>query len=161
MHPKLQTARYLFFHGQAALEANRTLCDHMEAASRQLGFNPSKQPLSVFLHDEEKQLIAGGGGYVFPGWLFIDLLFVEASYRKQGVGASLLKQMENEGVRLGAHSAYLWTQDFEAPGFYRKHGYSEFVELEEFMPGHQLFGMRKKTGGKTALDRFMKTVTII
>jgi len=92
----------------------------------------------------DKGMVGAACGVVYPGWFSLDLIWVEEGYRGQGVGDILLDKVEKEAVRLGAHSVYVWTQDFEAPDFYVKHGYTEFVELKEFLKGHQLIGLRKR-----------------
>jgi hypothetical protein len=35
------------------------------------------------------------------------------------------------------------TQDFQAPAFYRKHGYSVFGELPDLPPGHVRYSLAK------------------
>lgn len=87
-----------------------------------------------------------GGVYVFlhPGWAYIDLVWVADRDRGKGLGRRLMQEAEAEAKRRGCHSAYLWTQDFEAPGFYEKLGYKRFVELENFIRGHQRIGFMKR-----------------
>ena len=87
-----------------------------------------------------------GGVYVYlhPGWAYIDLVWVDDQERGKGLGRRLMREAENEAKRRGCHSAYLWTQDFEAPGFYEKLGYKQFVVLDNYVPGHQRIGFMKR-----------------
>jgi GNAT superfamily N-acetyltransferase len=87
-----------------------------------------------------------GGVYVFlhPGWAYIDLTWVDKTRRGNGLGRDLMKKAEEEAVRRGSHSVWLWSQDYEAPGFYEKLGYQQFVVMEDFIPGHQRIGFMKR-----------------
>ncbi len=87
-----------------------------------------------------------GGIYVFahPGWAYVDLVWTRDDQRGKGLGRKLMAKAEDEAQKRACHSAYLWTQDFEAPGFYEKLGYRRFVVLEDFIPGHQRIGFMKR-----------------
>lgn len=76
-------------------------------------------------------------------WLYISLMWMQASYRRAGYGTKLLELAEEEGRNRGASFAYLDTFSFQAFGFYRKFGYEVFGELAEFPPGHQRYFMKK------------------
>jgi GNAT superfamily N-acetyltransferase len=77
-------------------------------------------------------------------WFYLSDLFVESPYRKQGVGAQLLRKLEDRISRLGIKHIYTWTAGYEAPEFYKKHGYEIFVEFEEwYYTGHSRVGLRK------------------
>lgn len=90
------------------------------------------------------RIIAGAYGFIGSGWLMIDELWVAEAYRAQGLGTQLLHDIEQLAIAQGCHSAYLWTMSFEAPAFYHKHGYSEFVRLERCAGPHQRLGFRKQ-----------------
>lgn len=94
--------------------------------------------------DAQGELMGAVYSYVHPGWVYIDMLWVAAERRGSGLGSRLMAAAEAEAIKRGCHSAYLWTQDFEAPGFYEKQGYNRFVTMEDFIPGHQRIGFRKK-----------------
>jgi len=94
--------------------------------------------------DDGGKLQGGAYVYVHPGWAYIDLVWVDSRARGKGVGRRLMEEAEAEAQRRGCHSAYLWTQDYEAPGFYEKLGYRKFVELDNFIPGHQRIGFMKR-----------------
>jgi hypothetical protein len=51
---------------------------------------------------------------------------------------------EAEARQRGAQHAYLDTFSFQAPGFYKKHGYQVFGELQDFPPGHQRYFLTKQ-----------------
>lgn len=89
-------------------------------------------------------LTGGVYAYVHPGWTYIDLCWVAESQRSQGLGKKLMAAAEREAQKRGCHSVWLWTQDFEAPGFYEKLGYRRFVVMDDFIPNHQRIGLMKK-----------------
>jgi hypothetical protein len=44
---------------------------------------------------------------------------------------------------MGLTGIYLWTQSWQAGGFYAKLGYEQFTEFADFPPGHSRLGFRK------------------
>ena len=83
-------------------------------------------------------------GDVFSGWCFLTDLFVEKEYRKQGIGAKLLSQLEEMLAQHGINKIWTWTASYEAPGFYLHQGYEVFVELENwYSDGGSRIGLRK------------------
>lgn len=91
------------------------------------------------------QTVAGGLiGETHWGWFYIDLLFVREDLRGQGYGHRLLTLAEERARACGATHAYLDTFSFQAPEFYRHHGYEEYGTLDDFPPGHRRHWMRKE-----------------
>ncbi len=80
---------------------------------------------------------------MFLYWLNIDVLFIEADVRGQGLGSRLLAQAEQQAVELGARSAKLETFEWQAPAFYRKHGYAEYARVNGYAGGFYLSCMKK------------------
>ena len=77
-------------------------------------------------------------------WLFINLMWITEALRGLGYGHQLLTAAEEEGRKRGATNAHLDTFSFQAPEFYKKHGYQVFGVLEDFPPGHQRYYLTKK-----------------
>jgi GNAT superfamily N-acetyltransferase len=89
--------------------------------------------------------IAGGLiGEVHWDWFYINLLFVKDELRGRGYGHRLLALAEEQARQHGARRAYLDTFSFQAPDFYKEHGYQIFGELQDFPPGHRRFYFRKE-----------------
>lgn len=89
--------------------------------------------------------IAGGVlAELYWGWLYIDLMWIEADLRGQGYGRRLLTQVEDEARKRGAKQAYLDTFSFQAPQFYQQHGYRVVAELPDFPVGHQRYFLSKQ-----------------
>ena len=63
----------------------------------------------LFVRDDGGLIRAGLIGYCYAGWLFINLLWVEAGLRRRGIGRSLVALAERHGLEFGCHSAWLDT----------------------------------------------------
>lgn len=110
------------------------------------GDSPGRM-LCFLVRDLDGGIAGGLIGETHFGWLYINLLFLKQELRGRGLGHRLLALAEAEGVKRGALNAYLDTFSFQAPDFYREHGYQVFGELKDFPPGHRRFYMRKKLEG--------------
>jgi len=99
--------------------------------------------LNIVEYDESGKVIAGILGGTYWGWLHIDILFVAEDFRKQGLGSKLLKAAEAEAIKRGCHSAHVDTMSWQAPEFYKKHGYRIISELDNIPNGHKKFHLIK------------------
>jgi len=86
---------------------------------------------------------AGLRGVTAFNWLFVEWLWVAERFRRQGVGSRLLSGAESIARERRCSSCYLDTFSFQAPEFYKRHGYEEFGRLEDFPPGHARIWLRK------------------
>lgn len=94
--------------------------------------NTNVEELALFLEDEAGQKTAGLIGETHGNWLEIDYLWVSETLRGQDIGTALIKEAENVARKRGCLSAFLFTFDFQAPGFYEKLGYEEKFVLADF-----------------------------
>src|SRR5262245_42221040 len=67
------------------------------------------RPLILAIEDSARQVIGGLWGRTAYDWLFVELLFVPESIRRQGVGKDLMVRAEREAIARGCHSAWLDT----------------------------------------------------
>jgi GNAT superfamily N-acetyltransferase len=89
--------------------------------------------------------LAYKNGDAYSGWFYLTDLFVEKAYRKQGLGAKLLKALEDKILACGIDKVWTWTAGYEGPGFYKKQGYTVFAEMENwYSSGHSRVGVRKQ-----------------
>ena len=95
------------------------------------------QILCFALYAPDQEIVGGVLGVIYWDWLHIDLMWVKEDLRGHGYGQRLLTLVEDEARRRGAKNAFLDTFSFQAPGFYKQHGYQVFGELQDFPPGHQ------------------------
>jgi len=90
------------------------------------GYNRSKreeaesEPLNIYVEDEKGNLLAGLIAETFGNWLEIEYLFVKEELRGQGIGSR------------NCRFAFVNTYQFQAPDFYKRHGYKEVFTLQDY-----------------------------
>lgn len=102
------------------------------------------QQLCFVLRTPDQKIVGGLIGATYWNWLYIDLLFVKEDLRGRGYGHRLLETAEDEARKRGAKNVYLDTFSFQAPDFYKQHGYQIFGELKDFPVGHQRYFFTKQ-----------------
>ena len=88
------------------------------------------RPLAALLrHPDTGETLGGMIGRTSYGLLFIDLVYLPENLRGQDIGGRLLRMMEQEGAVRGCKAAFLLTITYQAPGFYQRHGWTEFGRI--------------------------------
>jgi len=100
--------------------------------------------LCFVLKGPDQAVLGGVIGITYWDWLYIDLMWIQEELRGRGFGHRLLTLAEEEARGRGAKNVYLDTFSFQAPDFYKKHGYRVFGELPDFPPGHQRYFLTKQ-----------------
>ena len=100
-------------------------------------------PLNIVEYDANGNIIAGIIGGTYWGWMYVDILWVHENYRKKGLGTKLLFEAEKEAIRRGCHHVHLDTMSWQAPEFYKKHGYNVIGVLPDIPNGNQKYLMIK------------------
>ena len=94
---------------------------------------PSKsEPLNIYVEDQQGNLIAGMVAETFGHWLEIEYLYVQENLRGQGLGSNILNRAEKEARERKCNYSFVNTYQFQAPDFYKKHGYEEVFGLKEY-----------------------------
>ena len=104
-------------------------------------------PLNIVEYDGEGNVIGGILGGTYWGWLYIDILWVHEDHRKKGIGSKLLLEAEKEAVCRGCHYVHLDTMSWQAPEFYKKHGYEVIGVLPDIPKGNQKYLLQKALKG--------------
>ena len=99
--------------------------------------------LAFLVHDGDR-IVAGICGNTWGGTCEVRQFWVEESQRNRGLGTKLLHAAEQEARRRGCTQIILMTFSFQAPGFYRKHGFEVVATIEDHPRGHQNVLMRKR-----------------
>ena len=99
--------------------------------------------LAVVVRDAEGEVVGGIHGELCWDWLYIKSAWVAEGYRGQGIGTGLLSRIEEAALRRGFSRAHLETTDFQALGFYLRHGYETFGRLPDKPAGHTWYYLKK------------------
>jgi len=102
------------------------------------------QRLCFVLLASDQEIVGGVLGEIYWNWFHLDLLWVKDDLRGHGYGHRLLIAAEDEARQRGAMNVFLDTFSFQAPDFYKKHGYQIFGELQDFPLGHQRYFLTKQ-----------------
>ena len=101
-------------------------------------------PLAMLIKNAQDVVIGGLLGHTSLGLFFVDLVFLPDDLRSSGLGSKILQQAETEAIRRGCCQALLYTIAFQAPGFYRRHGYEVFGEVQSGPPDQARIFMTKQ-----------------
>lgn len=110
-------------------------------ASNGVTYNPV--PISVFIRNDEGEVVAGLVGSTLWEWLRISVLAVDGCARSRGYGSMLMQAAEKEAAKRGCKYAWVDTFSFQAREFYEKNGYELFGTLDDYPPGHMRLFLRK------------------
>ena len=102
------------------------------------------QTLCFVLQSPDQEIVGGVIGATYWDSFYLDLMWIKEELRGCGYGHRLMTLAEDEARQRGAKNAYLDTFSFQAPDFYKQHGYQVFGELQDFPPGHQRYFLRKQ-----------------
>ncbi|GIJ32416.1 GNAT family N-acetyltransferase [Micromonospora sediminimaris] len=92
--------------------------------------------LSVRVTDADGELVAGLTGWSWGTCAGINMVWVRADRRGEGWGGRLLAAAEQEARRRGCTEISVASFSFQAPGFYRRHGYLDTGRREGIPGGH-------------------------
>ena len=101
------------------------------------------KPFNIVEYDENGDVIGGILGGTYWGWMYIDILWVQEDFRHKGIGSKLLEEAEKEAIQRGCHHVHLDTMSWQAPDFYKKHGYEIVGILPDIPSGNQKYLLMK------------------
>ena len=108
-----------------------------------LDFPTDKIDLQYVVLDGYK-FVGGIYGHVQYEYLFINMLFVNKNYRGNRIASKLMHLIEAEAVKRNVVNVYVTTFEFQALGFYQKHGFKVVMTIEDFPKGFQEYTLYKK-----------------
>jgi GNAT superfamily N-acetyltransferase len=103
-------------------------------------------PLHVWAsQDGTGDLVGGLVGHTWTTWLHVTYLWVDERHRGTGLGSRLLAEAERVARDdRGCGRVRLETWDFQAPDFYKRHGYDVVCVIEDYPPGITEFTLTKR-----------------
>ena len=90
---------------------------------RSLEIEGTEIPIFLSSRDENGKVIGGLEGSIVHKWLKIDIMAVEPSERRRGMGTDLVVRAEAIALKQGCEYAFVDTMSYQAPGFYERLGY--------------------------------------
>ncbi|WP_069768609.1 N-acetyltransferase [Streptomyces sp. LUP30] len=104
-----------------------------------------ESPLHVWACGPGGELAGGLVGHTWTAWLHVAQLWVDARHRGAGLGSRLLAEAERAARdERGCTRVRLETWDFQAPEFYRRHGYQVVCVIEDYPPGITEYTLTKR-----------------
>jgi ribosomal protein S18 acetylase RimI-like enzyme len=134
--------------GSPAGQDRAELVDSLLAYNREATGITQDEELSAFIRDEAGDLIAGVYGWVFGGAAEVALIWVRDDHRGRGLGSRLLNAFEAKAESMGSRQMVMRTHSFQAPDFYRAHGYGDVAAIDDYPAGHRYHLLRKPLGAK-------------
>lgn len=112
--------------------------------NKQHGGEEKFQRLCFVLKGPDEGVVGGVIGEIYWDWFYVNLMWIKEELRGRGYGHRLLEAIEADARQRGAKQVFLDTFSFQAPEFYKKHGYRVFGELTDFPKGHTRYYMTKE-----------------
>ena len=100
--------------------------------------------LSVYLRNNDNEIIGGLTGKTFGNWLHIESLWVAEKERGKKLGSKLMQAAEAEAISRGCIGSTLDTFSFQALDFYKKLGYSVIGTLSNYSGMYKRHYMEKQ-----------------
>lgn len=92
--------------------------------------------------------LIGGSILEFGGTMgarmLLSILWVDEHYRRKGIGSMLIRESERIARERGCGISCLCTLDFQAPGLYKRHGYSVYAVYDDRPRTHSVLYMTKR-----------------
>lgn len=110
-----------------------------------LGQTLDRHTLAVLLRGPDGGVAGGVWGSSSFGWLSVEQVFVPVAMRRRGMGGAMLTALEQAASRSGARGARALS--YQAPDFFRKHGYREYGRLDDCPPGFSDIALFKRLNG--------------
>lgn len=99
-------------------------------------------PVAAFVRDGDGAVVGGIKAAVYWNGVEVEVLWVDAAYRRRGIASALLGRVEDFGRAHGAVVAFLKTVGARA--FYERLGYQVYGVLEDRPIGTLLYHMKKR-----------------
>lgn len=118
--------------------------DGLNGYNHDAGGPHNDQDLWFIARDDSGAVVGGLKGSSEYGWLFVEWLWIGAGARKRGLGIELLGKAEEVARQRGCIGVHLDSYTFQAPEFYKRHGYEEFGRIDDYPPGQSRVWLKKR-----------------
>lgn len=110
---------------------------------KQIRAEGAVKSVQIIVVDADGQWQGGITASLFWNWLEFEDFWLPETLRGQGLGSSILAQIEQIGREQGASKVLLTTFEFQARTFYERHGYKVVGVVEDYPPGSNYYTMVK------------------
>lgn len=129
--------------GLTALEQSVVSAGLQKHTEEQAAPEYKKERFKWLAFDERKEIRAVLTADILWDWIYIDELWISPGCRGGGLGRQLMQLAEELAKSQSLQGLWLWTQSWQAAGFYRRLGYDQFTRFDNFPKGHSRIGFRK------------------
>lgn len=112
-------------------------------AHKQARAEGAVKPVHIMVVDKDGGWQGGITAEIYWNWLELSDFWLPAIIRGQGLGSSVLAQVENIGKEHGASKVLVTTFEFQGRTFYERHGYKVVGVVEDYPPGTNYYTMVK------------------
>lgn len=131
------------FHGES--EFDQAMENLVKKFKQLNNYDDTKIHLQYIAYDGD-QIIGGVNGYLNQNYLYVSLLWVKDSYRKQFIASRLMDLIEEDAKEKGYDKFFLGTCTFQAKAFYEKRGYKIKMIVPNCPIDYEDFTMVKLSG---------------
>lgn len=145
-----EIVRIEFCHGKLTDSEQAVISEGFRLHSEELGAPEYVKERFKWLgfddHNDVKAVLTAD---IVWDWMYVDELWVSPTLRGAGMGRQLMQLAEEFAVSREISGIWLWTQSWQAEGFYRHLGYSQFTHFDNFPKDHSRIGFRKQLTSPT------------
>lgn len=105
--------------------------------------DPPSESINLTIKNERGDVLGGILGRYYRFALYIHVLWISEELRGKGYGSRLLNEIERIAIEKGCKLVHLDTWDFQAPEFYKNHGFEVFGVLDGFPEGTKRYFLKK------------------
>lgn len=96
------------------------------------------------MKNEKEEIVGGITAITFWHHVHVDFLWVSEEYRHEGYGSNLMNLIEEFAIEKECRLIKLDTFSFQAPNFYKKHGYKVIGVSKGHPKGHNHYYLEKR-----------------
>lgn len=105
--------------------------------------HPPYEPFRLIVRTDTGDIVAGILSKTYLKSMYVDLLWIDESFRGQGIGTDLLAQAELHAKENNCRFIHLDTFSFQAIDFYLKQGYEVFAMLDDYPEDAKRYFLKK------------------